>query len=156
MGVLVRRAGRRDLEAIHGLWQQLRELEAKAGTGERLGIRAEDLAREHRELILADPRTAILVAEEQGRVLGYAHAQIETNDPVYLPERFGVLVDLIVCTDRRREKIGSRLFDGFREWLTSRGVGELRLHVPVNADEAQRFFESFGSQTRRVESRLAL
>jgi GNAT superfamily N-acetyltransferase len=156
MGVLVRRAGRRDLEAVHGLWQELRELEAKAGMGERLGVRAEDLAREHRELILADPRTAILVAEEQGRVLGYAHAQIETNDPVYLPERFGVVVDLMVCADRRREKIGSRLFEACREWLTSRGVAELRVHAPVGAEDAQRFFESLGCQARRLESRLAL
>jgi len=156
MGVLVRRAGRRDLDAIHGLWQELRELETKAGAGEHLGIRAEELAREHRELILADPRTAILVAEEQGRVLGYAHAQIETNDPVYLPERYGVLVDLIVSEDRRREKIGTRLFEACREWLASRGLGELRLHVPLSASDAQRFFESFGSQQRRIESRLAL
>jgi GNAT superfamily N-acetyltransferase len=156
MGVLVRRAGRRDLDAIHGLWQELREIENKHGAGERLGIRAEELARDHRELILADPRTAILVAEEQGRVLGYAHAQVETNDPVYLPERYGVLVDLIVCEDRRRERIGTRLFEACREWLVSRGAGELRMHLPVSASEAQAFVESLGSQPRRVESRLAL
>jgi len=156
MAVLVRRAGRRDLEAIHGLWQALRALEAKLDFGDRLAIRAEELVREHREMILADPRTAILVAEQQGRVLGYVHGQVETNDPVYLPERYGVIVDLIVCEGHRREKIGTRLFEACREWFVSRGIGELRLHVPVSAGDAQRFFEAVGHQAHRIESRLAL
>jgi GNAT superfamily N-acetyltransferase len=144
MTVIVRGAGRRDLDAIHELWLRLREAQAKADSRLALAADVEPRAREHREVILADPRTRFFVAEEQGRVLGYLHAQVEANDPAYETPRFGVIVDVIVCEDRRREGIGTRLLESAKEWLSSTGVNEYRVAIPAASADAAHLFERDG------------
>jgi|GEM_PF-848070 len=140
MSVLIRKAGRRDLEHIQSLWQSLRELQAKVDARLTPSKDAAQVVREHREVILADPRTAFFVADEQGQLIGYLHAQIETNDPIYDPPRFGRIVDLVVREERRNEGVGTRLLEYCKEWFASHGLSEYRVTVPVQQPEAQRFF----------------
>ncbi len=146
MNVIVRGAGRRDLDAIHALWLQLREAQAKADPRLALAAETETRAREHREAILADPRTRFFVAEEQGRVLGFLHAQVEANDPAYETARFGVIVDVIVREDRRREAIGTRLLEAAKEWLRSAGLTEYRVAIPAPFAESAGLFERDGAE----------
>lgn len=140
MSVIVRAAGRRDLDAIHALWRELREEQAKADLRWALANESEARAREHREVILADPRTRLFVAEEAGDVLGYLHAQVDQLDPVYARSRVGTVVDFAVRPERRRQGIGTKLFEACRDWLRSLGLAEVRVAVPVFAEGAHRFF----------------
>jgi GNAT superfamily N-acetyltransferase len=157
---LVRKAGRRDLEAIHALWRSLREHEA--GLDPRLApsADADAVAREHREIILADPRSAFFVAEEHGEVIGYLHAQIDTNDPAYEPARYGTIVDLFVREDRRGEGTADALLESCVEWFRSHALTEYRTGVPSLNRDAQAFFEKQGCEPlavtylSRLESRV--
>jgi len=139
MTTLLRGAGRRDLEAIHALWKERRDLEVKLDPSIVWAQKAEATAREHRELVLADPRTRFVVADHQGQVVGFAHAQIETNELEFLPERYGVLVDLVVHPEHRGLGLGRRLLEQIDEWLHSRGIEELRARV-LECDAAAREF----------------
>jgi GNAT superfamily N-acetyltransferase len=156
MSIIIRRAGRRDLEGIQVLWHALRELQAKADPRLTLSKDAAQIAREHREVILADPRTGFFVAEEQSVILGFLHAHIEANDPNYDPPKLGRIVDLIVREDRRGKCIGTRLLAYCREWLTSHGLSEVRVTLPINSPEAQRFFEAQGMLPLEVTHRAGL
>ena len=142
MSVIVRKAGRRDLEAIHALWRQLRELRAKIDSRLAPTEDSDDVVREHREIVLADPRTAFFVGEEKGEVLAFLHAQVDTNEQGYNPARFGTVVDVFVREDRRREEIGSKLLDYCKEWFRSAGLTEYRVVVPVQNDVAQGFLQA--------------
>ncbi len=139
MTTLLRGAGRRDLEAIHQLWKDRRDAELKLDARLVLAPSAEATAREHRELVLADPRTRFVVADHRGRIVGFAHAQIETNELEFLPERYGVLVDLVVHPEHRRRGLGLRLLQHVDEWLHSRGVEELRARVLDGDHDARSF-----------------
>ena len=130
MGFLIRVAGRRDLEAIQGLWLARREAQSKLDARFELAPKAAERAREHREIVLADPRTQFLVADDRGRLLGFAHAEVESNDPAFAPERFGVIADLWVVESRRREGIGRALLERSVEWFRSKGLAEYRLTLP--------------------------
>ncbi len=152
MSVIVRRAGRRDLKKIQPLWQALRELEMKLDERMKIVKDAADLAREHHEVVLADPRTALFVAEEKEIVLAYLHAQIESNDPTRLPERYGVILDLIVQDSRRREGIGTRLLECTREWFESQGIDELRVRTLARDNVAHDFLKQNELSPRFVMS----
>jgi GNAT superfamily N-acetyltransferase len=145
MACIVRRAGRRDLEAIQSLWERLRELQVKADSRLAPAAAAERLVAEHREVVLADPNTSFLVAEEQGEVLGFLHAQIEQGDPIYALERYGTIVDLFVLELRRGEGIGEQLLQSCLEWFRSLNLQEYRISTPVHTPEAQRFLEKHGA-----------
>jgi GNAT superfamily N-acetyltransferase len=141
MSALVRRAGRRDLDAIHALWGSLRELEAKLDPRLAPSADADAVTREHREVILADPRTVFFVSEEQGKVIGFLHAQIDANDPAYEPARYGTIVDLFVEAGRRGEGTADALLESCLEWFHSHGLTEYRIDLPALNRDAQAFFE---------------
>ena len=145
MSVLVRRAGRRDLSELQTLWERLREIETKADSRLALAKGADRLVAEHREVILADPRSAFFVAEDHGDLIGYLHAQIAPNDPIYARERYGTIVDLYVNADRRRQGVGSQLLGFCIEWFQGQNLAEYRVASSVHNPAAQRFFEHHGA-----------
>ena len=150
MPPLVRRAGRRDLEAIQSLWVRLREEQGKLDPRLAPGPNAARLEAEHREIVLADRRTAFFVAEDAGELVGFLHAQIDPNDPAYAPERFGTIVDLFVASACRGRGIGSRLLEFCKDWFRASNLGEYRLATPAGSAAAQRFFEQRGATPLRV------
>jgi GNAT superfamily N-acetyltransferase len=156
MTVLVRRAGRRDLGGIHALWRELRRLEGKLDPTLEPPADADRAVREHREVVLADPRSAFFVAEQKGRVLGYLHARVAGNELGYEPARFGVLVELFVHEERRRSGIGRRLLACSREWFDSLGIRELRAELPAENHDARRFLEANGAASAFVTLRAQL
>lgn len=150
MPPLVRRAGRRDLEVIQSLWVRLREEQGKLDRRLVPGPNAARLEAEHREIVLADRRTAFFVAEDAGEVVGFLHAQIDPNDPAYEPERFGTIVDLFVASACRGRGIGSQLLEFCKDWFRTSNLGEYRLATPAGNEAARRFFEQRGAAPLRV------
>ena len=147
---IVRRAGRRDLDAILELWTLLREHEAKSDSRLALAANASRLAREHLEVILADPNTGLFVAEAQGNVVGFLHAQVEAANPVYSTDRHGSIVDLFVSGSERGQGLGTRLIDYCLEWLRSLNLAEMRVATPVANAGARRLFERAGAHPLTV------
>ena len=150
MPPLVRRAGRRDLEAIQSLWVRLREEQGKTDARLAPGPNAARLEAEHREILLADRRTAFFVAEDQGEVIGFLHAQIDLNDPAYTPERYGTIVDLFVASACRSRRVGTQLLEFCKDWFRTSNVSEYRLATPARSEPARRFFERRGAAPLQV------
>ncbi len=145
MAVLARRAGRRDLDEIQARWLELRESEAEDDPRFAPSKNAAQITREHREVILADRRTAFFVAEDRGDIVGYLHAQIEQNDPSYATQSYGRVAELFVDRERRKQGVGSLLLRYAVEWFGSHGVREYRLRTPAAHPDARAFFERAGA-----------
>ena len=145
MPVLVRRAGRRDLEPIEPLWLALRQHEAKLDARLVIVPGAERLARAHREVILTDRTTAIFVADDQGELVGFLHAEIQRNNPAYRSDRLGEIVDLFVVEESRSNGIGSRLLETAVEWFHSHNAPEYQVSTLVATPGVARFFERHGA-----------
>src|ERR671920_437022 len=71
---------------------------------------------------LQDPAVLVLVAERSGNVLGYTYAAVEGNDYMALRGPAGVLHDIVVDPDHRREGVGRMLLDATLAWLDDRGT----------------------------------
>ena len=94
------------------------------------------------------PDMIVLVAERDGAVVGYAYAGMEGNDYMALRGPAGVLYDLVVDPDHRREGVGIRLMDAALADLRRLGAPRVVLFTAERNHVAQAMFA--GAQFRRT------
>ena len=100
---------------------------------------------------LEDPTVLVLVAERDGNVLGYTYAAVEGNDYMALRGPAGVLHDIVVNPDHRREGVGGMLLDATLAWLDARGAPRIVLSTAERNEAAQRLFAAAGFRRTMIE-----
>jgi ribosomal protein S18 acetylase RimI-like enzyme len=100
---------------------------------------------------LEEPDKAVLVADDNGDVVGYAYAAIEGYDYMALRGPAGVLHDIIVDPEHRGRGIGRLLLDAALGFFRSRGVPRVVLSTAEQNETAQRLFASMGFRRTMVE-----
>jgi ribosomal protein S18 acetylase RimI-like enzyme len=105
---------------------------------------------------LEDPDTAVLVADENGDVIGYAYAAVEGYDYMALRGPAGVLHDVIVDPEHRSRGVGRLLLDATLAFFRSRGVPRVVLSTAERNEAAQRLFASMGFRRTMIEMTLEL
>ena len=100
---------------------------------------------------LEDPDVAVLVADHEGKVIGYAYAAVEGYDYMSLRGPAGLLHDVIVDPEHRRRGVGRLLLDATLAYLRSRGAPRVVLSTAVQNEPAQRLFASLGFRRTMIE-----
>ena len=100
---------------------------------------------------LDEPDVLVVVAEEQGHVIGYAYAAVEPRDWMSLRDRAGVLHDVIVDPAQRGRGVGQQLLDAALAFLKSRDVPRVVLETAELNLPAQRLFEHAGFRRTMIE-----
>jgi ribosomal protein S18 acetylase RimI-like enzyme len=105
---------------------------------------------------LEDPDKAVLVADDNGDVLGYAYAAREGYDYMALRGPAGVLHDIIVNPEHRGQGVGRLLLDATMAFFRSCGVPRVVLSTAARNEAAQRLFASMGFRWTMIEMTLEL
>lgn len=100
---------------------------------------------------LDDPDVVVLVAEHEGRVIGYTFAAIEGYDYKSLRGPAGLLHDILVDSDYRGQGIGRRLLDETLSALQSKGARQIVLSTADRNESAQRLFTRMGFRRTMIE-----
>ena len=100
---------------------------------------------------LADPDAVLLVAEQDGQVVGYAYAGIEGHDWMSLRGPAGVLHDLLVDPDHRGKGVGAMLLQAMLARLQERGASQVVLSTAERNEGAQRLFARAGFRRTMIE-----
>lgn len=101
--------------------------------------------------VLASERDALFVAEVDGAVVGYVHA--EEYRLIYLPLLVNVL-GLAVASDRRRLGAGRALMDAVEAWARQRGASGVRLVSGTTRGDAHRFYAELGFEPVKTQVNL--
>jgi GNAT superfamily N-acetyltransferase len=117
----------------------------------RPGDRAEEDYAAFLAAELENPDSLVLVAEQDGVVVGYIYAGIEPRSWKELRERAGFIHDVLVEEGRRSAGLASALIDGAIDWLRGRGVPRVLLWTAAPNTAAQRLFERKGFRTTMLE-----
>lgn len=91
---------------------------------------------------IVSPRSAILVADEGGRLVGFCSAYLDF-DSVRFGRRCWV-EDLAVDPERRSQGIGAALLAAAKDWARGAGASHLELDSGLARTEAHRFYEREG------------
>lgn len=93
------------------------------------------------ERILARQGERFVVAEQDGRVVGWLHAMVADFIDV---DPFVWIVGLVVDRDSRRQGIGQRLLAWAESWAAANGCPLVRLTSSSTREKAHRFYEGAG------------
>ncbi|MGN6058471.1 MAG: GNAT family N-acetyltransferase [Sphingomicrobium sp.] len=99
---------------------------------------------ERREMI-------VLIAERDGAVVGYAYAGMEGNDYMALRGPAGVLYDLVVDPDHRRQRVGTKLLDAALAHLVQLGAPRVVLFTAERNHVAQAMFAQADFRRTMIE-----
>lgn len=154
--VTVRRARKEDAEAIArfalGLFAQHRAYDPERFA--ELG-NLEGAARYYNSRAEADD-AAVLVAELEGRVVGFAYLEYERMDYANLLENAVWLHDLYVDDSTRGTGAGKMLMQAAVDFGTHMGAGAVVLTVASQNTQAQDFFRRIGFRDTMVEMTLSV
>lgn len=100
---------------------------------------------------LEDPDKAVLVADDNGDVIGYAYAAVEGYDYMALRGPAGVLQDVIVDPEHRGRGVGRLLINATLEFFRSCDVPRVVLSTAEQNEAAQRLFASMGFRRTMIE-----
>jgi ribosomal protein S18 acetylase RimI-like enzyme len=100
----------------------------------------------------------VLVAEREGEreVVGYAYAGMEGNDYMALRGPAGVLYDLVVDPEHRRQRIGTALMAAALDALRKLGAPRVVLFTAERNHAAQAMFDRAGFRRTMIEMTLEL
>jgi ribosomal protein S18 acetylase RimI-like enzyme len=158
MAVVIRRAERRDLEAVGRLGAMLMEThhafdrqrflaptaDAASGYGWFLGR------------VLDDPEACVFVAEEGDRIAGYVYAALEPLSWKELRGPAGFIHDVAVDEEARRSGVARQLMNAAIEWLREHGAPRVILWTAAPNAGAQSLFRSAGFRETMIEMTMEL
>ena len=90
------------------------------------------------------PDVVLLVAEEDGRLIGFVYAGLEDTDWMALRGPAGALYDLVVDPDHRRGGVGRALLEAALAALARLGAPRVVLSTAERNEAAQRLFLGAG------------
>ncbi len=86
----------------------------------------------------------LAVAEADGKLIGFCFSYISRKPKYFKIERFGLIGDLYVTPEFRRQGIGHSLVKDALNFFAKRRVIQIELLVAVKNDDAIKFWEALG------------
>ena len=116
-----------------------------------LGYDCEEAFVKERLSNLNEGREVVFVAEIDGKVAGYVHAEI--YNLLYFESMVNIL-GLAVSSDCRRQGAGKALMQQVETWAGENGIKEIRLNSGGVRKEAHEFYRAIGFDDEKVQIRF--
>lgn len=100
---------------------------------------------------LGEADTAVIVADQDGTVVGYVYAGIEPRSWKELRDECGFVHDLFVTEPARRRGAGRRLLEAAFDWMRAQGMPRVVLWTAEQNTSAQEVFAQIGFRRTMVE-----
>jgi ribosomal protein S18 acetylase RimI-like enzyme len=100
---------------------------------------------------LANKDVVLFVAEDEGRIVGYAYGRMEEREWNSLRDACGVGIDLFVDPEARMRGVGRRLCEEFMRALQSRGAPRIIIQAAARNEGAVAFYRSLGFRPTMIE-----
>ena len=151
--MLVRRAEPRDARALGELGAALMRTHV-AFDRQRFLAAGDHAERGYASFLRAqldDDPFVVVVAERDGRIIGYVYAGLEPMSWKELRGPAGFIHDILVQDDSRNSGAGTLLIEAAVSWLKAHGAPRVMLWTADRNDNAQRLFARLGFRRTMIE-----
>ena len=155
---MIRLAQPADVQRISQLWAQMAALHAQldAATFRPAADGAESYAR-FIEDRLRDSCARILVAEVDGKLVGYISGGIgDISNDMFESMRCGLITDLFVCAQQRRQGIGRRLVERLMLWFRACNMTSFEWYTSARNPTALAFWRTMGGEVTLLRMRAVI
>ncbi len=152
----IRDAVKGDLGSIGNLWERLAKYHE--GLSDQFTLAWDSRRRWSRYLRekFAEISTKLIVAEENGRIVGFMLCLLSPNVPVYKERKVGVISDVYVLEERRRKGVARMMFAYAVKWFKKNKVRSVRLAVAHANMEGRAAWRQLGFEPYMLYKRLDL
>jgi ribosomal protein S18 acetylase RimI-like enzyme len=103
-----------------------------------------------------DARSVFLVAEHDGRLVGYVVCTVEKEIPIYATTEFGWVHDLWIDPTYRNEGLGTQLTMLVIERFTEMGIRQIRLQTARENEVGRKLFAACGFEVSTIDMLMEL
>ncbi|MGS2764470.1 N-acetyltransferase family protein [Sinomicrobium sp. M5D2P9] len=108
------------------------------------------------EAYINDPKTIVVVAECDGRLIGSGYARITEALPYLKHEQYAYLGFMYVHPEYRGKGVNKQIVDALKAWSLQQGITEMRLNVYSTNEAAIKAYEKAGFEKHIVNMRISL
>jgi len=105
---------------------------------------------------LNDKDTRSLVAEDDGKLIGYLRAGVEKAPDYVAAKKIGIIYDAFVLEKYRKQGIAKQLLTEALRWFEIKKVKNIELSVDVRNDAGIKFWKNTGFKEYKFRMRLDL
>jgi len=154
--IRIREARKEDLGAVVCLWEKLATQHGKLSSELQL---APDSRRKWARYLakrFSEKSTKLIVAEENGDVVGFMLCLLTPNTPIYRDKTIGVISDVFVNEERRRKGVAGMMLKLALRWFTKNEASSVQLGVAYANLEARATWNQLGFKPFYIYKRLRL
>jgi ribosomal protein S18 acetylase RimI-like enzyme len=154
---VVRKAAEQDLNAVVSLWSSL--ISFHHDLDRRFWLQADDgeeTALAWLGEALAKPGRLLLVAEQDGVVVGFLHGLLRNAPVPMAPRLSGYITDVVVAAKHARQGNGTALLAAAEEWFVAQGAEDVVMTVAVYNQRARRFWLKHGFEPWTLNMRRSV
>jgi len=99
---------------------------------------------EHLKNLMAEADTLVLVALDNGKVVGLSIAQVRKSSPAFKRGRFGFIDEMAVKAEYRRRGVGTQILEKILDWFKSRNIDMVELDIAAANQVGYPFWKKHG------------
>jgi len=142
-GILMRHAAAADMDRIKPLWHALYEHQAQHGMLLHLPEGAYEAWLKSMAPFLGR-FASIVVAEQNGEIIGFVAGRIRTLPPYFGSATVGAISEVFVTDTCRGSGVGRRLLAFALEWFHAQNITRVELQVVAGNPDGIRFYRQLG------------
>jgi ribosomal protein S18 acetylase RimI-like enzyme len=150
----VRDAKEDELDKVANLWEKLATHHADLSGDFALAWDSKRRWSKYLREKFSEISTKLIVAEEEGEIVGFMFCMLSPNVPVYKERKLGVISDAYVEVERRKKGVANKMFDVALKWFKKNKVKTIELRVATINPEAQAVWKSLGFTPFMIYERL--
>lgn len=129
-----------DLEAIAILWREFMDFHQQRDPHFARSADGHESFKEFLAGHMQAETSSVLVAEQDGCVVGYCLATLAKYPPVFANRDHGTVFDLAVTQRCRRSGIGEQLYRTTEAWFAAHGIHRIETRVAVTNETSTAFW----------------
>jgi ribosomal protein S18 acetylase RimI-like enzyme len=153
---VIRDANSDDLNEVVNLWGMLAQHHEELSNQFALAWDGKRKWATYLEERFSEISTKLIVAEEEGEIVGFMLCLLSPNKPVFKDRKIGVISDVYVLEERRRKGVTKNMLNRAVKWFEKNKVGSIQLGVAHDNYEARAAWRQVGFEPYMIYKRLDL